>query len=230
MPRFSTAIPALALALVLSLIGCGDRGEDADVGNEGRTAEDSGGELAERPAIVTDTLALEGTPEPIELRLHRAQDNFPLPFSTYVPADMSVNTDPEEGTVRFTAEFGGIRNDEAFVHFFVFPPGTPRQEAIALARGYETSRGVPVSQGIEPIAGESTPRHLEWAVESYLFRYQTDGDWYGGDIGVGEHRDRHYMMVRHYPVEYGDGFGPRAHLIVRTWVWGDGSRLVAEGP
>lgn len=229
MPGHSTAIPALALALTLSLAGCGDRGGDVDAGNEGRTAGDSTGELAERPAIVTDTIALEGMPEPMELRLHRAQDDFPLPFSTYVPADMSASIDPEDGTAHFTAEFGGVRNDDAFVHLFVFPPGTPRQEAIALARGYDAGHGVLVSQGVEPFAGDVRPPDLAWATEAFRFRYQSGGNWYGGDIGVGEHRNRHYMLVRHYPVEYGDGFGPRAHLIVRTWLWGDGSRLVAEG-
>lgn len=165
-------------------------------------------------------------PEPITLDLYQAPDDYPLRFSTYVPEDMDAETDASERTAHFTAEFGGIRNDDAFVHLYVFPPDTPAQEAIALARGYKTGRGIPVSEGIEIIADELRPPELRDALEAFRFRYQGEGGlWFSGMVGVARHQDRHYMLVQHYPVEYGDGFGPRADLIFESWEWADGSPL-----
>lgn len=165
-------------------------------------------------------------PEPITVHLHRVDDDFPLPFITYVPEDMAASSEASDSTAHFTAEFGGVRNEDAFVHLYVFPQGTRAQKAIALAQGYRAGRGIPVSRGIEPIAEDLTPPHLEWALEAYRFRYQgEDGQWFGGTLGVSRHDDRYFMILRHYPAEYGDGFGPRANLITENWVWADGTRL-----
>lgn len=162
-------------------------------------------------------------PQEIELTLFRA-DDFPLPFSAYVPGDMAAER-TEERAVHVFAEFGGQRRENAFLHVYVFPEETGRQEALATAKGYKTGRGLPVSQGLEPVADEVEPPGLEWAMEAYRFRYQVEGRWYAGTLGVGRHGDRYYMIVRHRPVEMGDGFAPRADLIMETWRWADGTGL-----
>lgn len=36
-----------------------------------------------------------------------------------------------------------------------------------------------------------------------------------------ERGGRFYYVARHYPAEYGDGFGPRAHRILGEWQWLD---------
>lgn len=168
-------------------------------------------------------MRVEGMPEVMELALFRA-DDFPLPFSAYVTADMAAER-TDERTVHFFAEFGGQRQEDAFLHLFVFPEGTGRQEALATAKGYKTGRGLPVSRGLEPIADAVDRPQLDWAMEAYRFRYQAEGRWFGGTLGVGRHDDRFFMIVRHRPVEMGDGFAPRADLIMETWRWGDGSGL-----
>lgn len=229
---------AVALAALTGLTGlataCADSDrrpvEDADDGSsapvDGARADS---QTADRPGTRTDTIRIEGMAEPMELRLFRTPDGFPLPFSAYVPADMAASADPEEGTAHFTAEFGGMRNEDAFIHVFVFPPGTPLQEAVALARGYEASHGVPADRGIEPVAEPLSHPDTGWAVEAYRFLYQSEREWLAGTIGVGQRGDRFYMIVRHYPQEYGDGFGPRAAVLLDSWRWSDGARLHREG-
>lgn len=182
-----------------------------------------------RPATRTDTLLIEGVQEPVQAQLFEAED-FPLPFSTYVPADMATELDESERTAHFTAEFGGVRNEDTFVHVYVFPEGTDNQEALALAKGYKSGRGIPVSRGIEIIADELRPPRMDWALKAYRFRYEDHNGWYGGTIGVGLHDGRPFMIVRHYPLEYEEGFQPRADLITRNWQWGDGTGLHLSPP
>lgn len=210
----------LGILLVLSLPACGEGERPA-----GALGDGSAGDREERPATRTDTVLIEGAPEPITTELYRPPDDFPLPFTTYVPQDMHATADPSERTAHFTAAFDGARNEDAFIHLYVFPPDTPEQEAIALARGYKAAQGIPVSRGIEIISDELRPPELQNAVEAFRFRYQSEEKWFGGIVGVARLGNRHYMLVRHYPLEYGDGFIPRADLIFRSWEWADGSEL-----
>ena len=211
--------PALLLFLCL---GCGD-------GDPGQQAAAAGSDApAPRPAAMTDTLMIEGMPQPLDLRLFRAGDDFALPFSAYVPEDMareSGEADEEGTSLRFVAELGGVRNDMAFVHLFVHPEGTDPQHALGVVRAYEAAAGVPVSRGIEPLGDTEALRRMPWADHAYTFRYQAGGTWYLGSIGIGTHAGRLYHLVIHYPAEYGDGFAPRAGLVLETWRWADGSRL-----
>jgi hypothetical protein len=220
---------ALVLGLVLALVGC-DTTEDEswDDPPPPLPAQAAPG-AEERPGTRTDTIQLEGMAEPIELRLFKV-DDFPLPFSAYVPADMSPSSDSEEGTAHFVAEFGGTRNEDAFVHVLVFPAGTPWQEAVATARGYEAGRGIPAGRGLEPVSDQMPAPSLRWAIEAYRYRYQSGGAWFGGTIGVGLREDRPFLILRHWPQEYAEGFAPRADLITETWRWADGTPLRATGP
>lgn len=219
--------PSIALAILLTLLlpGCADAperdaAEDPSDTPHATSAEDA----APRPDRLLDTLTVEGMAEPVELRLFSTPEDFPLPFSAYVPRDMVISTDPS-GVVDFVAEFGGTRDDDTFMHLYVFPRDTPWQEALATAKGYKTSRGIPVSRGIEIIADELGVPDLPWAEEAYRYRYQSGGAWYGGMLGVGLHRDTPFMIVTHRPVDSAEGFAPRAERIRATWRWSDGTAL-----
>lgn len=214
---------------LIAILACGDGGRDP-----GRGAEDAdprepsiGVDVADRPEERMDTLLIEGMAEPILLRLFVTDDDFPLPFSAYVPADMATDAERTDstGAVHIRAEFGGVRNPDAYLHLFVHPPGTGRQEALAAAQGYVAGRGVPVSHGIDDPGAMSGAARMPWAVRAWTFRYETGGETFVGSVGVGERRGRFYQLVRHYPAEYGDGFGPRAALVESTWRWSDGTAL-----
>lgn len=222
MPAHRTA-PAMIVLLGLlgaPLVGCTPADDAADDPRAGPATE-----VEDRPASRTDTVLLEGMAETIELELFRTPENFPLPFTAYVPADMAASADTEDGTAHVVAEFGGVRNEDAFVHLYVFPAGTPWQEAVATARGYEAGRGIPAGRNVEPIAEDLPEPSLDWAGEAYRYRYQAGGQWFGGTIGVGTRQDRPFLILRHWPAEYVEGFSPRADFIMETWRWSDGSPL-----
>lgn len=219
---------ALSLLLfLLSLVpACGNGGDDAL-----REAPEARAER--RPATRLDTMLLEGTPEPVTLNLFRTPPDFPLPFDAYVPEDMATETSMEDGggaAVRFIAAFGGVRNPDAFMQLYVHPEGTDHQEALAAVRAFEAAQGVPVSMGLEPLPEPEAAARMPWADASYVFRSQAGGGrWNVGSIGLGTHDGRVFHLIQRYPAEYGDGFGPRAALIVDTWRWSDGSAL-RDGP
>lgn len=221
-----------ALLVLFSAAAC----NPSDEADAGAAADDSPAvETAqERPAERLDTLLLEGMPEPIMLRLYSTPEDVMPGFGAYVPADMVVEEGEleEDGgwSVHFQAAFGGRRNPDAFVHFYVYPDSMSREGASGAVLGYKTGRGVPVSTGIEPLPEPEAGRRMPWALESYTFRYQSGGQWYLGSIGLGRQAGRFFHIITHYPAEYGDGFGPRAALLLETWRWRDGTRLVASGP
>lgn len=224
--RATTAVATLpAVLLTLLLAGC-DTAPEGDAGATPSAEIDTvdAADATDRPERLRDTLRIEGMVEPVDLRLFRTPDDFPLPFTAYVPEEMAVSAD-ESGVVDFVAEFGGERNEDTLMHLYVFPEDTPWQEAVATAKGYKTSRGIPIGRGIEIIADQFARPDFPWAEEAYRYRYESGDQWYGGSLGVGRRGDRPFMIVTHWPVEYEEGFAPRAEWIRATWRWWDGAPL-----
>lgn len=229
---------AATLALCALLTACaGDETqprERPEARNAVETAPETGAAPAPeaRPPEVQDTIWLEGMPEPVTLRLFEAPADFPLPFSVYVPGDMAAERvdagDVAGAAVRFVAEFGGRRNPDAFVHVYAYPENTPVEVALGTARALIESRGVPVSQGLEPM--EPRPALGEWTTAGEGFRLQiADDRWIIGDIAVGRHDGRLFHVVTHYPEEYAEGFVPRADAILESWVWTDSGERLGGG-
>ena len=46
-----------------------------------------------------------------------------------------------------------------------------------------------------------------------------------GTIGVGQRDNRFFHILVQYPVEYGDGMGPRVAQLIEHWRWADGTPL-----
>ncbi|HSH46358.1 MAG TPA: hypothetical protein VK966_10995 [Longimicrobiales bacterium] len=182
----------------------------------------------DRPGSRSDTVYLEGMPEPMELTLFRTPQGFPLAFSAYVPSDFEAEREAEDA-VQFVAAFGGQRNEDAFVHVYIHPEGTDEQAAVGTIRTFGSSRGIPVSMGIEPMPAEDVTQTVPWADRAFTFRYQGDPGWITGTMALGQHDGRYFHIVTHYPAEYGDGIGPRVAKILETWEWADGTPLTAAG-
>jgi hypothetical protein len=184
----------------------------------------------ERAAAIERTLSIEGMDEPMRFRLVRAPDAFPIPFSTYVPADMDASFDATGSghAAHFSARFGGVRNDRARLTVHAYPAGTSldraRTELAAylsglvpddtpLARGAGYERGTP----IEPAS------RYRWAQDETRYRMPGDGPGSSaviGRAGVGEHDGRVFYFLIEYPEEFGDGMGPRVAAIIDEWRWG----------
>lgn len=166
---------------------------------------EAGAPEAARPASVTDTLRVEGTPEPIDLRLVTYAD-VPLPFSTYLPEgwDDDVLGSGEGTAVRFTM-------GEASLSLFVPMHAATEADVTDLARAVADSRG-----GARPLEPPGA-----WARSAFAFAE-------GGRVGtvrVGAHGGTFFYVLEDYPVEYGDGFAPRARLVLDRLRWADGAGL-----
>jgi len=159
-------------------------------------------EIAYAPETRLDSISIEGMTQPISLKLVQPESANP-PFRAYIPPDMifePASSGEGDGYYFFT-NFGGNRNDDAYLLVFVFPAGTTEGEAVELVKAFTASRGGP------------PPAQFE------NFSFQRDGVRYNGGIELRKHHDRFYYIARQYPAEYGDGFGPRASKILQYWDW-----------
>jgi hypothetical protein len=200
-------------ALAAALAACGPSSEPAGAPappepapavSEPPATPGAVGEGADRPATTTATVRVEGMEEPISLRLARFP-GVPLPFSTYLPEGWAAETASSgEGTaVRLTM---GEPPLQGFVSLFV-PQGATAPETVALARSLAEGRG-----------GAREPEGLPpWAEAGFAFASGAEV----GTVWVGEHAGTPFYVLEAYPVEMGDGFAPRAALVLDRLRWLD---------
>ena len=156
-----------------------------------------------RPATSTGVVSLEGDDEVLDLRLVRYPD-LPAPFSTYLPESWAddVVASGETTAVRFTM---GEPPFQALLTIS-FPSGgaeAARAQARAILDG---ARDVQ-----EPEVGEP------WATFERAF--VRDGSY--GSVRVGEHAGVPFVVLEEVPFEMGDGFYPRAALVLDRLRWLD---------
>lgn len=202
-----------ALFLTILLTGCSspDKQEPA-------TGLDKASEASletARPDTIETEIALEGMAETIEMYLLKSPDNFPLFFSTYIPADMQTETirSDKGTTIRVMANFGGTLNEDACLTIFAFPPDATGEEARKMAE--ETA------QSVSNVSEEDT--RYPWAETVYSLQ----GDRLGF-LALAQKNDSWFYLLSVYPPEYGDGMGPRINQIVQKWRWEDNQFLEAR--
>lgn len=180
--------------------------------------------LPQRPAVLLDSIRVEGASQSDRLTLVRSPAGFSPPFTTYLPSQMKVDfmASDTAPSVRFVAAFGGRTNPEAYLQVRVYRPGVaelvPRNEIEVYLRGRD-----PRQDNVTPSQG------WPWTLAAYDFYYGAGPQQSGfmGTIGLGRHANRFFHVLAHYPAEYGDGIGPRIHRILTEWRWeDDGSWLV----
>lgn len=193
-----------------------------------QTAADSAAPaIPERPASIADTLLIEGMAEPVQLQLFETPAEFPLQFSTYLPAGISARpftADLDTASVRFSARFTPDTDPNVYMHLLVYPPDEPLIELEEMVLSFIESR--------EPLDREyARIDPPAWAEDAWSFRYGSGDRRYVGSIAFGEHAGRPFSIIVHYPPEYGDGFPPRVRLILDQWRWeNDGTMLVGSMP
>lgn len=168
----------------------------------------------QREEQVEGFITIEGMREPMTFRLFRSPDTFPLPFETYVPADMEAEAmvNGEGAAIAFRPTFGGDAAGRAVLSITI-PAGQPTAaEAQRLVRNLAGGMGE-----TEEVSGGG----YSWALEQRRFA----GEGLVGSVALGRHDGTYFYVVTAYPVEMGDGFGPRVARILGEWKWTDGSRL-----
>lgn len=166
----------------------------------------------ERPATATGTISIEGEATEIELELF---DAVPLPFTTYVPAEeftKEVTATDEGNGVRFYFSPTGTPNKDAYIHVF-FPKDAPTSEA--MSEMLTGAQGLLTSNGWQVIDRTDSTEY-PWAKERITYQQSTAEGAYTGTVFVGEHEGRSFLAFTHYPLEYGDGFEPRAAIVLEN--------------
>ncbi len=208
--RIFFALLAGALAASASGACSGDRDRQAPPAPPADTASEIPAQATgptSRPETLRDTLTVEGTPQPATLRLYRTPPGFPLPFSTYVPADLVPESAAPVGgeSVRFVASFGGRRTDSAYVAVQVHATDVD-EEAARRMLSAATGGGGPAAPD---------QQRYPWALAEY-----SGGAGATVSRGIlGRHEGQFFYVLIRYPAELGDGFAPRAATVLEHWEW-----------
>ncbi len=162
-----------------------------------------------RPATKTATISIEGEKTPITLRLYNQYSDL---FSTYFPEKdfIAEGNSSGEGTgVRFIANFGGSKNDNAYIHVAFLNDLKNLNQLRSFING---KNGLIASNGWRAVS-RSQKVAYPWAKEKIVF---SKGKDIVGDLYLGQQNGKVFYVILQFPVEYGDGFPPRADLILQN--------------
>lgn len=160
----------------------------------------------------TKTVKDEWTQKPLIVKLF---DQEGFPFATYFTEDdFSVelaSSDEGIGTF-FYSKVEGKQDKLAYVHIF-FPanPATVeqmRKEVIGKRGLLETNKW--------KVKGRSQDVSFGWAKERIDFERPFNAqNNIIGTVYIGEYNGKAFRITEHFPADYGDGFSPRASIILK---------------
>jgi hypothetical protein len=215
-------------AALLLLAACDARTAQEEQANDSPT-------LPPRPEVITDTLLVEGTPEPTTARLLQSPEGASMPFSTYVPDGISASFEGGGDTVsvRFAAAFTGAADPNAYMHVRIYAPDIGLIEARELLGGFLNAR----QPDDAPVDGQrveqpyQTVEAPQWGQEAFALSYRGEGNhMYFGYLVIATRRERVFHVLIHYPAEYADGLGPRFDRILQHWRWDDNGEMLRGEP
>lgn len=207
-------MPKLYLASVLvfsTLIGCTFQSGDRIINTTAPSSPNltvTNQNNAQDPAFKTAVISVEGEKTQIPLQVYDAGV-----LTTYYPAQdfVAESVASGEGTsARFYANFGGTKNEAAYVQIFL-PNDTTTIKQLKQA-WLEGDRGLFATNRWQVV--NSTPdTSYPWVQEKIVFTQAENN--ITGVVYLGE-QGKAFYVVMHYPAEYGDGFAPRADLILQN--------------
>ncbi|QIR37441.1 hypothetical protein HCG51_12455 [Tolypothrix sp. PCC 7910] len=168
---------------------------------------------ANRPATKTGTISIEGEKTPTTLRLYNQYSDL---FSTYFPEKdfIAEGNSSGEGTgVRFIANFGGSKNDNAYIHVAFLNDLKNLNQLRSFING---KNGLIASNGWR-VVSRSQKVAYPWAKEKIVF---SKGKDIVGDVYLGQQNGKVFYVILQFPVAYSDGFPSRADLILQNLVVG----------
>jgi hypothetical protein len=162
------------------------------------------------PETKTATISVEGESTSIELKRFDSPD---FPFTTYFPASDFTEETGEFSrgrAVKFFFSPTGEKDENAVVLvFFRYSEPTLKQELEQLETDIVVNRWQVVDRS------KSTP--YAWARAVITLQKSTADNELAGAIYVGEHNGKGFTVWMIYPIEYAEGFLPRANLILENF-------------
>ena len=166
--------------------------------------------------------------EQLSMQSYTTPDQFPLQFSTLLPAGTVTKTEVDTVgnlvAVQFTADPGVTLSTDAYVHVYVYAPGTIAHNARNAVQAFLLSRGTPGAAQEErpPESPGMVVPPQPWALlqEDYEFQGQ-DGRWRQGTVLLGQHGDRFFHVNVNALASDTIWFFPRARLMLQRWRWED---------
>lgn len=162
-----------------------------------------------RPATKTGTITVEGEKVPVTLKLYEQYSDL---FTTYFPEKefIAEGLSSGEGTgVKFIANFGGSRNENAYVHIAFLNDVKTLDQLKSFVNG---KNGLIASNKWQVVNREQKVTY-PWAKEKIAFNQGKD---IVGNVYLGQQSGRVFYVITQFPGEYGDGFPPRANLILEN--------------
>jgi hypothetical protein len=157
------------------------------------------------------TVTDEWTQRQIPLKLFN-QNGYP--FTTYFPENDFIVESGASGEgmgVWFYSKTSGKKYQSAYVHFF-FPAKSPNLE--------EMRRSVVGKRGLMETNKWTVKRRTQtvpypWAKERIDFEQKQGNKSIMGTVYIGEYKGKAFRVTEHFPADYGDGFAPRASIILK---------------
>jgi hypothetical protein len=166
---------------------------------------------SEQPSTKTDTMSVEGEKTEVTLKRYNQASEI---FTTYFPEKDFVGESRNfgEGTgAWFIYNVGGRQNKNVFVAMFFPAKATTLEE---LQQSAQERRLLEANQW--QLVNRTKEVPYTWAKEKIVYRQRTGSQNIGGEVYVGEANGKAFYVITHYPAEYGDGFAPRANLILKN--------------
>jgi len=143
-------------------------------------------------------LGIKGKIDSIETELFMSSLDFPLPFYTYVPIDITISE-----TLAVKGSSASFLMDEASLSLFVFPESVDTDSsAIASIQSLFEPIG-----GLEPVEGNTNQFYAPGSKERSI------------SIEVGNKGKLYYYWIVGYPESYERKFVPRANVIKEEMAW-----------
>lgn len=159
----------------------------------------------------TKTVTDQWTQAQIPVKLY---EQAGIPFTTYFPeSDFIVeNASSDEGTgVWFYSQLEGKKYQSAYVHIF-FPSSSSTVEemknAVTGERGLMKTNQWQIIRTNQDVA-------YSWARERIDFEQGAQPQNIIGTVYIGEYNGKAFRVTEHFPADYGDGFAPRASIILK---------------
>jgi hypothetical protein len=160
-----------------------------------------------------DTILLEGARQPVKL-IPYTETNYGI--RTFIPAHdfiPELSASGEGMSVKFIANFGGVKNPGANVQVF-FPVGNPGLDQLRdMTIGPQGLMAMNKWRHIKSFKKSNVP--YAWAQEQYTFQHKDGTKYSSGSVIIGESQGRAIQVIIVYPAEYGDGFMPRAGILLK---------------